>query len=67
MTQQERKSLSELRAEYAPLDLMACFDIGFSHHGTGVVLDYSDEPIKQQAFDRGAECAMRWQKMQGEA
>jgi len=48
-----------LWAEYAPYHLMPEFEYGYDDYGSGSPPLESLGGIRQQAYDRGLECAMR--------
>jgi len=54
-------TLAELRNEYRPYDTLPAFDEGFRDYQLG---NYSYgaryHGVAGQAWDRGAECAMKW-------
>jgi hypothetical protein len=56
------KTIEEMRAEYAPYDTMKEFDEGFAAYSRGEYVDRYTNGLKGQAFDRGAECAMCWNR-----
>lgn len=56
------KTINELRNEYAPYDKMPEFDEGFAAYERGEYFGRAMGGVQQQAFDRGAECSMRWNR-----
>ncbi len=66
-------TLAELRHEYRPYDTLAAFDEGFAdyqaHNYYSNPYDVASDGeldlragVNAQAWDRGAECASRWQR-----
>lgn len=60
-TEHEMSYLNEtaIRAEYAPYHTMPEFQQGIDYYRAGKVPSFSIPGVAGQAFDRGAECAMR--------
>jgi hypothetical protein len=54
-------ALKVLRAEYAPYDTMPEFEVGFYAYRCGIY-DLGWENVAAQAFDRGLECASRFDR-----
>lgn len=57
----EPTTLAELLEEYAPYNRMQAFREGFI---AGKENPYNPDSVEAQAWDRGAEAAMRWERMQ---
>jgi hypothetical protein len=59
-------TLAELRNEYRPYDTLPAFDRGFADYERGYYgnpFDGCRNPgagVNAQAWDRGLECAMKW-------
>ena len=47
---------------YAPYHTMPAFEVGYNDYGRFMNDHYGDGGVDQQAYDRGAECAMRHQR-----
>jgi hypothetical protein len=56
-------TLEELKAQYAPYHTMPQFARGFADYQAGHPDYQYAGDVDQQAYDRGAECAMRWERM----
>lgn len=52
-------SVEEIKAEYHPYNLMPEFQQGFDYYVAGKVPAFDIPGVAGQAFDRGAEAAMR--------
>jgi hypothetical protein len=65
MTDTKDTAAWAIRAEYAPYDRFAEFEIGWDDYLARRVRNpYSAECVAAQSWDRGAEAAMRWQRLQ---
>lgn len=56
------KTINEIRSEYAPYDKMPAFDQGFQDYRAGLAFEHCG--VAGQAYDRGQECAMRFQRQE---
>ncbi len=56
------KTVNKLRGEYAPYDRMPAFDEGLEDYERGFDRSPRYHGIAGQAYDRGAECAMRMRR-----
>jgi hypothetical protein len=57
-------TLETLKTEYAPYHTVPEFEAGFAAYATGSYdCPKYDKGYKEQAWDRGLECAMRWNRM----
>jgi hypothetical protein len=62
-------TLDQLKALYAPYHNFREFDSGFENYNSSYSPPASLGPqteVGKQAYDRGAECAMRWARYQRE-
>jgi hypothetical protein len=49
----------KIAAEYAPYNLYPAFQKGFDAYNAGRIVNPYGDGVNAQAWDRGAECAMR--------
>jgi hypothetical protein len=58
----EPTTKAQISAEYAPYDKLPAFESGFNAYGFSVNCPYPPDSVDAQAWDRGLEAAMRWQR-----
>lgn len=59
-------TLKELCAQYPIYHKMPAFKLGFMDYQLGIMVPEAYNGVEAQAYDRGAEAAMRWERQQRE-
>jgi hypothetical protein len=57
-------TLAEIRADYRPYDTLPEFEVGFQDYMAGRFRHRDYDGVAGQAYDRGSNAAMQWQRVQ---